>query len=368
MTMSVGKISNVQFLGSGSRSSYNRSGSDDTGLNRGRIQERNNNYNNNVTNSQLRNAAKAMVSLLIGGAALGSATVPLHGCAEAEAYAEANDSILKELLNRKDSCGCCIPTQIIHTRETIPGEPVIIYKEVPGPVVHDTIPGDTTFIHDTIPGEPIIIPGPVVHDTIPGEPQIIEHWDTLKIKPNFKSPVIDTLNMILHDLGNDTTGGYIPLKISFIDEMDTKYKKALFDGQASAPDNIFYNAKHSPWSDAEGKFIIGTPLDESVKYMLSLTGDGKLFVMKMIPKTGVTAPKGLDDYMYSFENYVFDRDQASKLIKKFNVARDQVGREYAGTLEKADQPKTIMLTNPYDTKWRWTNINVTRGDAPTDLE
>lgn len=353
MAMSVDKISNVQFLGSGSRSSYDRSGSDDTGLNRGRIQERNNqsNYGNNVSNSQLRNAAKALFGLYMLGMAAGSSTA-LSGCAEAEAYAEANDSVLQELLNRKDSssCCCCIPTQVIHTRDTLklPGDTV----KLPGDTTKIYIPGDTTFIHDTIPGEP----------------QIIDHWDTLKIKPNFKSPVIDTLNMILHDLGNDTTGGYIPLKISFIDEMDTKYKKALFDGQASAPNNIFYNAKHSPWSDAEGKFIIGTPLDESVKYMLSLTGDGKLFVMKMIPKTGVTAPKGLDDYMYAFENYVFDRDQASKLIKKFNVARDQVGREYAGTLEKTDQPKTIMLTNPYDTKWRWTNINVTRGDAPTDLE
>lgn len=320
MSMSVGKISNVHFTGT------KKANKNNTGIEKYESKPVQNIYDesyNNVSNNQMRNAAKALVALLIGSAAVGS-TGALTGCAKAEAWAEADDSLLKAILDRKDSCCCCCPTQVIHDK-------------------------DTLWLHDSIP-------------------QIIEHHDTIRIKPDFKSPVIDTLNMILHDLGNDTTGGYIPLKVSFVDEMDTKYKDHIFDGQSSAPNNVFYDAKHSPWSDEECKFIIGTPLDEPVKYMLNLTGDGKLYVTKMIPKNGVTNPKGLDDYMYAFDSYVFDRDQAEKLVRKFNVAREQVGREYAGTLEKTALPKTIMLTNPYGTEWRWTNFNVVRGDAPTNLE
>ena len=320
MSMSVGKISNVHFTGTKKADKKN------TGIEKYESKPLQYSYDesyNNVSNSQMRNAAKALVALLIGSAAVGS-TGALTGCAKAEAWAEADDSLLKAILDRKDSCCCCCPTQVIHDK-------------------------DTLWLYDSIP-------------------QIIEHHDTIRIKPDFKSPVIDTLNMILHDLGNDTTGGYIPLRVSFVDEMDTKYKDHVFDGQSSAPNNVFYDAKHSPWSDEECKFIIGTPLDEPVKYMLNLTGDGKLYVTKMIPKNGVTNPKGLDDYMYAFDSYVFDRDQAEKLVRKFNVAREQVGREYAGTLEKTALPKTIMLTNPYGTEWRWTNLNVVRGDAPTNVE
>jgi hypothetical protein len=321
--MSVGKISSIQFTGAGSCRGYDRSGSDDTGLNRGRIQERNNqsNYGNNVSNNQMRNAAKALVALMIGSAALGS-TASLTSCAEAEADAYVNDSLLQALLNKKDSCCCCCPTQVVHDKDTL------------------YLPGDTQYVDRT---------------------------DTFYIKENFKSPVIDTLNAILHDLGNDTTGGYIPLRVSFIDEMDTKYKDHIFDGQSSAPNNVFYNGTNYPWSDEKTMFLIEPQYGEKVKYMLNLTGDGKLYVSKMIPKNGVPNPKSLEDYMFAFDSYVFDRDQAAKLIRKFNVAREQVGREDAGTLEKAALPKTIMLTNPYGTEWRWTNFNVVRGDAPTDL-
>ena len=320
MSMSVDKVSNIHFTGTKKVNKNN------TGIEKYESKSIQNSYNenyNNVSNNQMRNAAKALFGLYMLGVAAG-ATSAFSSCAKAEAWAEADDSLLKAILDRKDSCCCCCPTQVIHDK-------------------------DTLWLHDSIP-------------------QIIEHHDTIRIKPDFKSPVIDTLNMILHDLGNDTTGGYIPLKVSFVDEMDTKYKDHIFDGQSSAPNNVFYDAKHSPWSDEECKFIIGTPLDEPVKYMLNLTGDGKLYVTKMIPKNGVTNPKGLDDYMYAFDSYVFDRDQAEKLVRKFNVAREQVGREYAGTLEKTALPKTIMLTNPYGTEWRWTNFNVVRGDAPTNLE
>ena len=315
MSISVGAVNNVSFTGNKNKKNakYNN-----YPVRQNSELARREDYSRNVSNNQMRNATKAILAMMIACPTLGT----MSGCSEAESwsesYAQLNDSLLNELLKRKDSC-CCCPKQVIHDTDTL------------------YLPGDTQYVDRT---------------------------DTFYIKEKFKSPVIDTLNAILHDLGNDTTGGYIPLRISFIDEMDTKYKDNLFDGQASAPENIVYNGKHYPWSDAESMFLIEPQYAEKTKYMLNLTGDGKLFVMKMIPKNGVKNPQGMDDYMYANTSMVLDRDQAAKLIRKFNVARDQVGREYDGTIGKTTLPKTIMVTNPYGTEWRWTNVNVLRGDSP----
>lgn len=200
-----------------------------------------------------------------------------------------------------------------------------------------------------------------INDTIT---QIINNTDTIRIKDDFKSPVIDSINSILDDLDIDHSGGYIPLKVSFIDEMDTKYKKYLFDGEASAPDQVVYRGKKSPFSDATGQFIIGTPLDESENYLVSLTADGKLYFMKMIPKPGVTDPKGMDDFMMAPQSFILDRQGASKLIRKLGVYNNQSGREDLGTVEKGEIPKSLKHTNPYGTSWRYTNFDVVSADAP----
>ena len=285
--------------------------------------------NNNANNNSVNNNQEAisfgekkhngMKYLLIGGMAFPVATTTLTSCDKdwfnhAEAWAVA---IAPEV---KDSCKC---------------HPYIINDK------------DTIWLHDTIP-------------------QIVNVHDTIEVKEKYHSPVIDTLNVLINDLGGDPNRGYIPLRVSFIDEMDTKYRRFKFDGKSSAVDQVFYDATKSPWDDSQFQFVIDTPLDEKEKYMLSLTDDGKLYAMKMIPKLGVTNPKTLDDYMMAPESYVFERDAANKLIRKFNVARDQVGREYAGTMAKDAKPKSIMITNPYDANWRWTNIDIKAADAPDE--
>ncbi len=227
----------------------------------------------------------------------------------------------------KDSCCCCnnhgyyIPDTIIKRDTTF-------------------LPGDTIEKRDTI-----FIPG-----------------DSVYIKDNYGSPVIDTLNAILDDLDIDRGKGYVPLRISFIDEQNSKFRKNVFDGKASGIDQVIYKATNTPWDEDMGRYIVGTPADEHEMYMLSLTEDGKLYVTKLIPKNGATNYDKIDNFMMAPTNFVFDRDRAAKLIRKFDVARDQVGRQYGGTYEKGDLPKSIMITNPYDTKWRYTDINVVSGD------
>jgi len=266
-------------------------------------------YRNSVSNRSMRNGAKAMIVGLL----MAPATSVMTGCdaeAEAEAWSYAKDSVVV-------NCDC---------------KPHIIHDK------------DTVWVHDTIP-------------------VIIDNHDTVYIKDKYTSPVIDTINSIMDDLDIDHGKGYIPLTISFIDEMDTKYRKHVFDGRSSSKDIVYYDAKKSPWSDDEGRFIIGTPLDESEKYMCSLTGDGKLYVMKMIPKNGITEPKSLSDYMYSSQSYIYDKDQAQKLLNKFVEYNNNRERIFDGTIQKGDVPNSLMITNPYGTSWRWTNIDVKSADA-----
>ena len=78
------------------------------------------------------------------------------------------------------------------------------------------------------------------------------------------------------------------LKLSFIDEMDTGYKKYLFDGEMSSPNLVVYKGTVSPFDDNSGQFIIGTPADKREIYQASLTGDGKLYLQKWVAKEYVT--------------------------------------------------------------------------------
>lgn len=299
------QVNAISFTGYSSK--YNKSGSKNSVGKRKNINKEDNNMSS-VSNSSMRNATKAMV---VGLLMLPAASNFMTSCdAEAEAFAYAESPCCHYPINDKDT-------------------------------VYITLPGKT--------------------DTIT---QIIHHTDTVKIKDDFKSPVIDSINAILDDIDIDHSGGYIPLRVSYIDEMDTKYKKYLFDGDASAPDHIVYRGKISPFDDYTGQFIIGTPLDESENYLVSLTNDGKLYFMKMIPKPGVVDPKGMDDFMVAPQSFILDRDNASKLIRKLGVSSTQSGREDLGTIEKGETPKTLKITNPYGTNWRYTNFDVESADAP----
>ena len=204
--------------------------------------------------------------------------------------------------------------------------------------------------------------GYYIPDTIIKHDSIFLPGDSVYIKDNYASPVIDTLNAILDEVGVDRGKGYVPLRISFVDEQESKLRKNIFDGKSSGIDQVFYKGTKTPWDDDMGRYVVGTPNDEHEMYLLSLTEDGKLSVMKMVPKLGATNFDKIDNFMLAPTGYVFDRDRAAQLVRRFDVARDQVGREYAASYEKGDLPKSIMITNPYDTKWRYTDINVVSGD------
>ena len=263
---------------------------------------------NNVSNHGISNGAKGLMAALLlipGGSLLYTACNK-----DAYAYAEAHATAI---------CDCCHP-HIIHG-------------------------GDTVYVHDTIP---VYIP---------------QH-DTVYIKENYESPVIDTLKAILHDYDIDLGDGYVPVSVSFVDEMDTKYRKQLFDGQSSSRDVVFYDAKRYPWDDIQGQFVIDDNMADREKYMLSLTNNGELYISRLVPKTGIYNPQSLSDYRLTDKAYKLTRTNLPYVMNKL-VENNQDGVFVPdGTMEKGDMPQSIMLTNPYNTNWRWTNFNVQSMDVP----
>lgn len=265
-------------------------------------------------------SGKAMRNYTLGGLLLIAvpATV-LSGCdakAEAWAYAQSNDTTINNFIH---NCGCCG----IHKGK------------------------DTVYIHDSIP-------------------QIIHTSDTIFIKPDYKSPVIDSINSILDNLDIDHGDKYIPWKISYVDEMDTKYKQHVFDGRYSSEDQVMYRSTVSPWSDDESRFVVGTPLDEKPIYLCSLTDGGKLMALKCVPKLGVTNPRGLNDYMYASEVIIFDNKKAEGKVDRSHEIPSSTDRIFDWSIRKGDVDKTVLLTNPYDATWRNSSIKVISKDGRLD--
>ncbi len=190
--------------------------------------------------------------------------------------------------------------------------------------------------------------------------QIINNHDTVYLKKDFKSPVIDTINSILTTLGDDTSRGYIPIKISYIDEMDTKFKNNVIDGQSSSPNLIIYKGTASPFDDEQGRFVIGTSRDKHDLWQVSLTRDGRLYMMQMVPRDGIENPESLSDYVYSNRVLTLNHDQANKLIELI----DGSGNVVETIRPKEGEKNTLEVTNPENTTWNWTNVNTQRADTP----
>ncbi len=268
--------------------------------------------NNNIPNHKMTNATKGLVVGLMMLPAAGGVITSLPSCnAKAEAYAYAESD-------------CCCDTC---------GDPNIVHHK------------DTIWMHDTIP-------------------VVIENHDTIYLKENFESPVIDTLKNILGDLGIDLGDGYVPVTMSYVDELDTKYDRNIFDGKTSSKDLVVYDRKEYPWDDVMGSFVTDDYLADKAKLLLSLTNDGELYISKWVPKQGALNPTSLSDYRPVDLAYKLTRNNAQQVIEKLRENGNSGTFNWAGTIEKGALPKSIQHTNEYGTSWRWTNYDVQSADVP----
>ncbi len=305
--MQVSAIQNNQVF-TGRYSRVNKNNIEDANIIKDDSQKRENPYNNHVSNNKMGAATKGMiVGLLMMPAASGL----MQGCsADADAYAYAES---------KDSCGGNKPPTII----------IINNKD--------------TIVHDTIT-------------------QIIEKVDTVEVPKGYDSPVIDAIRDFFEANDIDLGNGRIPLSIRWVDEIGPTYNKQLFEEKSSSYDEVAYKTTTSPWSDEDGQFIIGTPLDDPSLIKYSLTSDGKLLMMRYVPKNGVSNPVDKNDWMYMNAS-VYDINKGGKIVERYKIDDDNE-KCYNGTFQPGERPGEIKVTNPYDTDWRYTNVKVVTGDAP----
>lgn len=197
-----------------------------------------------------------------------------------------------------------------------------------------------------------------VRDTIV---QIIENRDTIFIKDKFDSPVIDAVRDFFEANDIDLGDGRIPLRITYIDEQGVPaYNKQVFDGRSSSYNELSYDIDRTEWNDEAGSFVFGDGTKyENIRY--SLTGDGKLLMMRYIPRKGVTKPKDRGDWAYS-NSAVYDINKGGKVVTR-NKRNDDGTSEYRGTFTPGYLPNSITVTNPYDTEWNYTNVKLLTGDA-----
>ncbi len=197
-----------------------------------------------------------------------------------------------------------------------------------------------------------------VRDTIT---QIIENRDTIFIKDKFDSPVIDAVRDFFEANDIDLGDGRIPLRVTYVDEQGVPaYYKQVFDGKSSSYNELSYDIDRTPWDDEAGSFVIGTGTSyENIRY--SLTGDGKLLMMRYVPRNGVTKPTERGDWQYS-NSAVYDINKGGKVVNR-TKRNDDGTNEWRGTFTPGYLPSSITVTNPYDTEWSYTNVKLLTGDA-----
>ncbi len=248
-----------------------------------------------VEQSGEKNGAKAMMYLLMSAPILTTLPPALESCNKEITY----------------NINCCCDT-------------------CPQPSV---VPGDTIYWHDTIP--------------VPGS------TDTVYITPDYESPVIDTTNSILNNLGI-TPGDGVPVKLTYIDELNTKHVKMLFNNKSSSENVVVYDVYNHAWDDYNGTFIMDDNLAEKAKVRLTLASDDGLYVEYLVPKT--SNPQSIADYKPINVAYkLMNADAGNVMVwREDNQSGDFV---YDGVVEKGATQNSVQIINGFNTSWRLTNID-----------
>lgn len=219
--------------------------------------------------------------------------------------------------------------------------------------------------HFPIPGRDTI----TIHDTITN---IITNYDTIYIKNNFDSPVIDSLRHFFEI--NDIPLGdkRIPLKITWVDELSTDnrpqmFEKMLFNGHESSRNELVYDNKSYPWSDEEGTFMLDSIYADPSKIKYSLTSEGRLLMMRYVPRNSSANLNDADSWVFS-NAAIYDLNEAPNTVVRYK-RNDDNSITYIGTFRPGDKDKSsIFVKNAYDTDWRYSNVKVVCGDAPDDID
>ena len=273
-----------------------------------------------------------------------------------------------------------VPVDTVDRYIPIVMDPDTIYKvehdtiEVPvikDSLIHDTIkipveiPGKDTIIyrdsiiHDTIPQ--IIYRDSIIHDTID---RVITKVDTLFMKEEYDSPVAPIIKKFYKTLNIDPGDGRIPVKMVWTDEKDGSFNKSVFDGKSSSVNQMTFNITKTPFDEDQGGVVLGKN-EQYARLKFSKINDRSLALTYEKPRIEGKPEDGRDDQWKPIEYYIYDirtDDVKRYTLKDDNTAEDR------GEYLPGDMPSSIILNNPYGSKYRYSSLSVKSTNAPSKTE
>ncbi|CCY23914.1 unknown [Brachyspira sp. CAG:484] len=235
------------------------------------------------------------------------------------------------------------------------------------PIIQDP---DTVYQiqHDTIE-VPVYIPGKdsiiyrdsIVHDTIN---QIITKHDTIWMKPEYDSPVAPIIKKFYQVLNINPGNGKIPVKMAWTDEKDGSFNKSVFSGKDSPINVMTYNITKTPFDEDAGGVVLGKN-EEYYRLKFSKVNDRSLALTFEKPRIEGKPADGRDDQWKPVEYYIYDI--RTNDVKRYTL-KDDNSLEDRGEFLPGDMPSSIILSNPYGSKYRYSSLSVKSTDAPSKTE
>lgn len=235
------------------------------------------------------------------------------------------------------------------------------------PIIQDP---DTVYQiqHDTIK-VPVYIPGKdsiiyrdsIVHDTIN---QIITKRDTIWMKEEYDSPVAPVIKKFYQVLNINPGTGRIPVKMAWTDEMDGSFNKSVFDGRSSSINQMTFNITKTPFDEDQGGVVLGKN-EEYFRLKFSKVNDRSLALTFEKPRIDGKPADGRDDQWKASEYYIYDIKTDD--VKRYTL-KDDNSLEDRGEFMQGDMPSSIILNNPYGSKYRYSSLSVKSTDAPSKTE
>lgn len=227
------------------------------------------------------------------------------------------------------------------------------------PIIMDP---DTTYIikHDTIqlPGKDSII---IKHDTID---RIITKIDTLFMKEEYDSPVAPVIKKFYETLNINPGNGRIPVKMIWTDEKDGSLNKSIFDGKSSSVNQMTFNITKTPFDENQGGVVIGKN-EQFYRLKFSKVNDRSLALTFEKPRINGKPEEGRDDQWKATDYFIYDIKTDD--VKRYTL-KDDNSLEDRGEFMKGDMPSSIILNNPYGSKYRYSSLSVKSTDAPSKTE
>lgn len=284
----------------------------------------------------LLNTAKMTTGALAASLILGAG----GGFSSCDKFDEEHNYIIK------------VPVDTVEKYIPIIQDPDTIYK-----IQHDTIK-----VPVYIPGkDSIIYRDSIVHDTIN---QIITKRDTIWMKEEYDSPVAPVIKKFYETLNINPGNGRIPVKMVWTDEKDGSLNKSIFAGKSSSVNQMTFNITKTPFDEDQGGVVIGKN-EQYSRLKFSKVNDKSLALIFEKPRIDGKPEEGRDDQWRAVEYYIYDIKTDD--VKRYTLKEDN-SLEDRGEFMQGDMPSSIILNNPYSSKYRYSSLSVKSTDAPSKTE